>query len=368
MAAGNGNGAGGHYTVPQDIVTPADAPAPWYAPYGGNSASIAVGATTIADEVDTYSSYGPTHWEATGTYNDYPHPPGLMKPDVSAPGSNCKSLSRTVNNGYVSGIYGTSFAQPHVAGTVALLLDRNPALTPRQLDSLLQTTALDIEAVGRDSLAGIGRIDAYQAVLKVSSGAKFAQLWVINQASATGILQVTNITKDSAWITGLNPTQFNVPINDSAAVWVSTDTTGKGMIYGWTYYDTLRIWSNSVLGRDNPEKVLVVLKYRGEIGVEEQEKLAAKSGVVFLSIAPNPFKSAAEFAYVLPGKQRVSLVIYDVSGKKVRALCDGYQDAGHHAVAWPGDDDQGRPLAAGVYFGRIEIAGQAATAKLVLTR
>ncbi len=367
-AAGNGNGAGGHYAVPQDICTPADAPGPYYAPNGGNSASIGVGATTNADEVDTYSSYGPTSWN-TGTYTDYPYPPGLMKPDVAAPGSNCKSLSRTVNNGYNSGIYGTSFAQPHVAGTVALMLDRNPALTPRQIDSMLQVTAVDIETAGRDNLSGAGRIDAYQAIQAISVGSKFAQLRIVNQFTATGILEVTDITKahNKPWIVGINPTKFNVPIDDSVFVWVCTDTTGQGMVIGGHYRDTLLVWSNT-LGDDNPERVPVFLHYWDAIGVEEQEELAVKSGVVLLSTAPNPFKAAAEIAYTLPSRQRVSLAIYDVCGKKVKALYEGYQDAGYYKVAWSGSDDQGQPLAAGVYFGRIECGGQTATIKLVLTK
>lgn len=367
-SAGNGNGAGGHYTVPQDIGTPADVPSPYYAPNGGNSAIIAVGATTIGDVVDTYSSYGPTSWN-TGTYTDYPYPPGLMKPDVAAPGSNCKSLDYATNNGYTDAWYGTSFSQPHVAGTVALMLSRNPALTPRQIDSLLQTTAVDIGTAGRDNYSGAGRIDAYQAVLGISVGSKFQQLRVINQSTATGILQVTGITKDhnSAWLVGINPTTFNVPINDSVDVWVSTDTTGQGMIQGRFYYDTLLIASNTI-GDHNPERVPVTLIYMGIIGAEEQDELVTKPGTILLSISPNPFKTMAEFAYTLPVRQQVNLAIYDVSGKKVKTLFDGYQDAGLFTIPWSGNDDKGQPLAAGVYFGRIEIDGQVATNKLILMK
>lgn len=368
VAAGNGDGAGGHYTVPQDICTPADAPSPYYAPNGGNSASIGVGATTVADEVDTYSSYGPTHWENTGSYNDYIYPPGLMKPDVAAPGSNCKSLDYSNINGYVTGIYGTSFAQPHVAGTVALMLERNPALTPRQIDSLLQETALDIEAAGRDNYAGAGRIDAYQAVLAISAGAKFAQLWVINQATATGFLVVTGITKDEnqPWIVGINPVQFNVPINDSLAVWVSVDTTGQGLVSGNIYYDTLLIWSNTITD-DNPERVPVILDM-GLIGVDEGYELVTAPPVNVLAIIPNPFRNTVELAYALANRQMVRVAIYDASGKRVKMLQHGYQAAGDHAVVWSGTDDRGQPLAAGVYFARVEVGGKAATNKLILMR
>jgi serine protease AprX len=258
-AAGNGRSPlPGHYPVPQDIITPADCPGPWYSPDPPNNhtASIAIGATDISDNVANFSSYGPTHW-STGTYTDYPYPPGLMKPDVAAPGVNCKSLDRLTTTGYDSGINGTSFAQPHLAGTIALMLERAPDLTPRQIDSIIQNHAvIDIETVGRDNFSGAGRIDALQAVNAVSVGAKWAQLWIINQETATGILDVTGITQDEGepWIVSISPTQFTVPIDDSQAVWVTTDTIGMGLTWGEIYDDTLLVWSNSILD-DNPEMV-----------------------------------------------------------------------------------------------------------------
>ncbi|MCK4249923.1 S8 family serine peptidase, partial [candidate division WOR-3 bacterium] len=370
-AAGNGRSVPpyGHYTVPQDINSPADCPGPYYAPNGGNSASIAIGATNQSDDVASWSSYGPTEWD-TGTWNDYPwNPePGLMKPDVAAPGVNCKSLDHSTNNGYDTGINGTSFAQPHHAGTVALMLERNPALTPHQIDSLIQETAIDIETAGRDSLSGAGRIDALQAVNAVSEGAKWAQLWVINQASATGILDVTGITQDEGvpWIISVSPTQFTVPIDDSQAVWVTTDTTAMGLIWGQWYYDTLLVWSNSIFD-DNPERVPVIL-IMATVGIEEDEYLTPRANANLLSILPNPFTTSVKIDYAIPCAQDVNFTIYDVCGKKVKTFVDGYQEPGQFSVTWTGCDEKGRKLAAGIYFGRIELGKHAVTNKLILIR
>jgi len=365
VAAGNGAGGGSHYSVPQDVITPADCPGPWYAPNGGNSASIAVGATDQSDSVANFSSYGPTHWN-TGTYNDYPYPPGLMKPDVAAPGVGCKSLRRTSNNQYDTNLDGTSFAQPHHAGTVALMLERQPLLSPRQIDSLIQITAVDIEAAGRDSLSGMGRIDALQAVNAISEGARWAQLWVINQASATGILQVTDITKDSSWIISVEPKQFTVPINDSQSVWVTVDTTGQGLTWGNTYYDTLDIWSNSVFDA-NPEKVPVEL-IMALIGTEEKELFTSLENAQLLSAAPNPFRNAVTIDYSVSHSLQIECAIYDVCGKKVRTLIDKVHEPGHFSIMWNGKDDTGRTVSAGVYFCRIEADKNAMTNKVILIR
>ena len=76
-------------------------------------------------------------------------------PDVSAPGSDITSacrpylaicsgaLSEDTNYGTISG---TSMASPHVAGYVALLLQANPALTPGDIEDLLEDTAFKFTA------------------------------------------------------------------------------------------------------------------------------------------------------------------------------------------------------------------------------
>ena len=59
---------------------------------------------------------------------------------------------------------GTSFAAAHVAGIAALLIERNPSLTPDAVRSILVSTATDLGPKGRDDQYGAGLADAYRAV------------------------------------------------------------------------------------------------------------------------------------------------------------------------------------------------------------
>ncbi len=59
---------------------------------------------------------------------------------------------------------GTSMASPHVAGTAALLLGENPALTPDEVRSYLETTARDYGTAGWDGSYGWGALDAAGAL------------------------------------------------------------------------------------------------------------------------------------------------------------------------------------------------------------
>jgi len=63
---------------------------------------------------------------------------------------------------------GTSMACPLAAGVGALLLSKNPALTPAQVKNALQTTATDKGAAGFDNIYGYGLINASAAVNSIT--------------------------------------------------------------------------------------------------------------------------------------------------------------------------------------------------------
>ncbi len=60
-------------------------------------------------------------------------------------------------------IQGTSYASPHVAGAIALLIDAFPGLTPSQVVNLLLTTTDDTGAPGIDGVNGRGRLNIGRA-------------------------------------------------------------------------------------------------------------------------------------------------------------------------------------------------------------
>jgi subtilisin family serine protease len=84
--------------------------------------------------------------------------------NVAAPGDGVYSTLPNYPNYHVTQNYGnlsgTSMAAPHVAGTAALMYSVNPSLTPSQVRSILQQTAVDRGTPGFDTLYGYGRINA----------------------------------------------------------------------------------------------------------------------------------------------------------------------------------------------------------------
>ena len=168
------------YPVPFNIGSPGNCPSPWQHPdqvqAGGHTAVVTVGAITTDDERSSFSSFGPVTWaqgEGIGPYNEYPwieddpNSIGLIKPDISAPGTDIISLDYTSNNGYTT-MSGTSQATPCVAGVMALMLEADPTLTPREIDSIIETTAIPMEGqISKNNFYGSGRIDALQAINQI---------------------------------------------------------------------------------------------------------------------------------------------------------------------------------------------------------
>lgn len=99
---------------------------------------VAVSATDSADNVASFSNVGP-------------------EVELAAPGVGI--LSTYKDGGYAT-LSGTSMATPHVSGAAALAWEANPLLSNAEVRALLQSTADDLGAAGKDNLFGYGLVDA----------------------------------------------------------------------------------------------------------------------------------------------------------------------------------------------------------------
>jgi len=142
-AAGNFGRAADGTALYRRVTAPANAP--WVLAVG---ASSHMGSTGRADDtIARFSSRGPTHIDR------------LAKPDIVAPGIGIESLLSPNGTMYTSksafrltgtlksnsypylSLSGTSMATPVVSGTIALMLQANPNLTPNAVKAILQYTA-----------------------------------------------------------------------------------------------------------------------------------------------------------------------------------------------------------------------------------
>ena len=73
---------------------------------------------------------------------------------------------------------------------------------------------------------------------------------------------------------------------------------------------------------------------------------------------PNPFNPQTRIAFELPEQTRVQLQVFDARGRLIRELANGSLPAGMHQTTWDGKLGNGSTAASGVYFYRLQAAGQ----------
>ena len=83
---------------------------------------------------------------------------------------------------------------------------------------------------------------------------------------------------------------------------------------------------------------------------------------------PNPFNPETQIEFSLPQSGRVELTIYNVLGRRVKDLVSGEKPAGTHTVVWDGTDADGRSVASGVYFYRLQAGSETLSRKMMLLK
>ena len=85
-------------------------------------------------------------------------------------------------------------------------------------------------------------------------------------------------------------------------------------------------------------------------------------------IDPNPFNPSTTIKYHLKQDDWVSLEVFDLRGRPIIELVNGYVHAGEHQVTWGGMDRSGAPVASGLYFCRLIAVGFAQVQKMTFLK
>jgi hypothetical protein len=118
-----------------------------------------IGPQDYTDCIDTTTSAGKrTCFSNHGTALD------LMAPGAAVLSSYSCYAAGDCTKYYYAWYYGTSQAAPHVAGAAALLLEKDPTLTPAQVKGILEQTAGDLGTAGYDTYYGWGLVDPMAAI------------------------------------------------------------------------------------------------------------------------------------------------------------------------------------------------------------
>ncbi|MBZ0264745.1 S8 family peptidase [bacterium] len=355
--------------IPWNISAPANNPPPWLHAeqtlIGGLTDVLGCGAYSSNGEIYAYSDYGPASWdredfvdpERNIDYHDYPWEDGdaeligLLKPDVVAP----QGVLSTRRTGGYTNFSATSSAAPHLGGALTILRSIHQQATPAQITEAIKMSAEDAGAPGHDNRWGAGKLRVYDAHLYLEE--MFSDLY--------GALEISFINDDDENVAG----NFEVLL-DSGVVKGYADDNDTAYLPKIVElnYNIIVFQDNEFIDDFGSFEIragdTTMLRLNVESGNEVfDQSVAIPEEYVVLTSYPNPFNSETTISYSLPSDSRVSLKIYDISGREVANLVNSGKSAGTNSIMWQAQD-----FPSGLYFVVIQTRHGQAINKIMLLK
>jgi len=145
---------------------------------------------------------------------------------------------------------------------------------------------------------------------------------------------------------------------------------GQGSVSFRTEYEYL---DQNVLGGKTYEYRIADISYNGVVCYHESiqidmDKSDIPDTFILKGAYPNPFNPITTIQYGLPEELKVEIVVYDITGRKVKTLYKNSQMAGWHKVQWNGSNDYGTRVSTGMYIYRVEAGPHVVHKKLLLIK
>jgi flagellar hook assembly protein FlgD len=95
---------------------------------------------------------------------------------------------------------------------------------------------------------------------------------------------------------------------------------------------------------------------------------AVASNGLDLRLGANPTSGHVRLVLSLSQSAEARVEVFDIVGRRVRVLADGWRSAGEHPLVWDGRTDMGVPAATGMYFVSARSEGWGLMKRLVFIR
>ena len=83
---------------------------------------------------------------------------------------------------------------------------------------------------------------------------------------------------------------------------------------------------------------------------------------------PNPFNPTTKIEFELGTSNNIHLLIFDINGRKIKELANGYFNKGIHAFTWDSKDDLGNTVSSGMYIYSLISNDNISTQKMLLLK
>lgn len=153
-------------------------------------------------------------------------------------------------------------------------------------------------------------------------------------------------------------------------------TNGGGVQLGRRYYQYIRptsvnpiVWPATYNFPVLPWRAAnLVVETPPDLITGNDKEAADLSGFALTQNYPNPFNPSTAISYSLQSRSKVSIQVFDITGRLVRTLVDCEQNAGNYNMSWNGTDTGGKKAASGIYMLRMKAGSFVKSIKMVMLK
>jgi len=129
------------------------------------------------------------------------------------------------------------------------------------------------------------------------------------------------------------------------------------------------VWDCVVTEMNDVTDNFRIVIYDTGVSAQARSNSRIASSFVLKQNYPNPFNPATRIEYSIAQPGRVTLDVFNINGRKVTSLVNGFQPKGEHSFEWNSTDEHGIPLASGSYLYQVSVNGKPSGArKMILVR
>ena len=168
-------------------------------------------------------------------------------------------------------------------------------------------------------------------------------------------------------------TESETYIGDNVTLVVTGNATWFSNVYCTDETDIAPPWNNlweTVFGQSSADQKGRYLYGGGDLlSITDAMQLPDK--FMINNAYPNPFNPSTTIEYAIPDVEthgKVSIQIYDITGRLINTLVDCQKKAGWHSVVWNGKNAFGTHAPAGMYLVRVSAGVEVKLTKVMLIR
>ena len=137
------------------------------------------------------------------------------------------------------------------------------------------------------------------------------------------------------------------------------------VIDGKTYY--YRLSDVNIYGDINRYSPISVQAGDALLSIPEKTDALPQSTIMD-NAYPNPFNPSTAITYHLSQGSQVMITIYDMLGRTVVTLLNGYQSTGSYHINWSGTDSNGAKMPSGVYLVHMQAGDRQQVQKIMMVK